>query len=396
MPTVPSEALREVVHTLAQLGRTPCSHGEREAATWIARRLRAAGCEDVAVEEEPSWGPFPPLATGLGALSALAAGLVLRGRRVAGALAALMAVAGLVDEIDNGPRVVRRKLRRRRTTLNVVARVGDPRAPRTLVVLAHHDAAQTGAIFDQRAARALYERAPDRVRRMKTGPPQWWAVVGGPLLTLGAALLGRRRVAAAGLTLSVGATGFLADIWRSPTVPGANDNLSGVAGLVALAEMLEARPVPGLRVLLVSCGAEETLQDGIRAFMHRHRSELMVRSTFFINLDTIGSPELVMLEGEGPLRMEDYTEPLLRNLVESCARDNGVALERGVRARASTDGIIPSRAGFPTATLISLAPWRFPANYHLPTDVPEKLDYTTVAEAVRVTYATADALARAG
>jgi hypothetical protein len=88
MPAVPSETLREVVQSLAPLDRTPCSDGEREAATWIAHRLRAAGCEDVSLEEEPSWGPFPPLATGLGALSAVAAGLVLRGRRVAGALAA--------------------------------------------------------------------------------------------------------------------------------------------------------------------------------------------------------------------------------------------------------------------------------------------------------------------
>jgi hypothetical protein len=78
MPAVPSETLREVVQDLAGLNRTPCSHGEREAAIWIARRLRVAGCDDVTMEEEPSWGPFLPLATGLGALSAWAAGLVLR------------------------------------------------------------------------------------------------------------------------------------------------------------------------------------------------------------------------------------------------------------------------------------------------------------------------------
>jgi Zn-dependent M28 family amino/carboxypeptidase len=393
VPAVSTEALREVVQSLAPLDRTPCSPGEREAATWIERRLRIAGCEHVALEEEPSWGPFPPLSTGLGVLSALAAGLVLRGHRTAGALASLIALGGLVDEIHNGPRVVRRKLRRRRTTLNVVGRLGDAEAARTLVVLAHHDAPQTGVIFDQRVARALYERAPELIGRMKTGPPQWWAVVGGPLLTLGAAVLGRRRAATAGLALSLGATGFLADIRRSPTVPGANDNLSGVAGLVALAEMLRARPVPGLRVLLVSCGAEETLQDGIRAFMSRHGDELATGRSFFINLDTIGSPHLVMLEGEGPLHMEDYAGPSLRDLIESCAEDHGVTLERGVRARASTDGIIPSRAGFPTATLISLAPWRLPSNYHLMTDVPENLDYGTLAEAVRLTYASARALA---
>jgi Zn-dependent M28 family amino/carboxypeptidase len=396
VPAVSSETLREVVESLAPVDRTPCSPGERDAASWIERRLRTAGCEDVVATDEPSWGPFPPLSTELGVLSALAGALVLRRHRIAGALASLAAIGGLVDEIHNGPRVFRRKLRRRRTTVNVVARISDPEAARTLVVLAHHDAAQTGAIFDQRPARALYERAPELIGGMKTGPPQWWAVVGGPILTLSAAMLGRRRAATAGLVLSLGATGFLADIWRSPTVPGANDNLSGVAGLVALAEMLSARPVPGLRVLLVSCGAEETLQDGIRAFMTRHRDELAPGRTFFINLDTIGSPELVMLEGEGPLRMEDYTEPAFRDLIASCADDNGITLERGVRARASTDGIIPSRAGFPTATLISLAPWRLPTNYHLMTDVPENLDYDTVAAAVRLTYAAARALAKAG
>jgi hypothetical protein len=396
VPAVSSEALRKVVESLAPLDRTPCSPGEREAGSFIERRLRAAGCKDVELREEPSWGPFPPLSTGLGVLSALAGGLVLRRHGIAGALTSLAAIGGLVDEIHNGPRVVRRKLRRRRTTVNVVGRIGDREAARTLVVLAHHDAAQTGAIFDQRVARALYERAPELIGGMKTGPPQWWAVVGGPLLTLGAAMLGRRGAATAGLFLSLGATGFLADIWRSPTVPGANDNLSGVAGLVALAEMLSARPVPGLRVLVVSCGAEETLQEGIRAFMTRHRDELVPGRTFFINLDTIGSPDLVMLEGEGPLRIEDYTEPAFRDVVASCAERNGVALERGVRARASTDGIIPSRAGFPTATLISLALWRLPANYHLMIDVAENLDYDTLAATVRLTYAAARALAKAG
>ena len=61
--------------------------------------------------------------------------------------------------------------------------------------------------------------------------------------------------------------------------------------------------MPGLRVLLVSCGAEETLQDGVRAFLARHRDELAPGRTWFVNLDTVGSPHLVMLEAEGPVWM---------------------------------------------------------------------------------------------
>jgi Iap family predicted aminopeptidase len=185
-------------------------------------------------------------------------------------------------------------------------------------------------------------------------------------------------------------------MWRSPTVAGANDNLSGVAAQVALAELLAADPIPGLRVLLVSCGAEETLQDGIRAFMRTHREELAPARTWFVNLDTVGSPHLVLLEAEGPVRMEEYAGPWLRDLVAERAAELDIALWRGYRARASTDSVIPSRAGYPIATLVSMTDWRAPANYHLPSDVPENLDYGSVIDATRLVFELCAALARRG
>jgi Zn-dependent M28 family amino/carboxypeptidase len=166
-----------------------------------------------------------------------------------------------------------------------------------------------------------------------------------------------------------------------------------VAVLVALAELLRARPPAGLRVLLVSCGAEETLQDGIRGFVAAHRDELARGATWFLNLDTVGSPHLVMVEGEGPVWMEDYTDPSFRDLVADLARTHGIELERGFRARASTDTVIPSRAGHPSALLGSITDWRLPANYHLMTDVPENLDYRTIAGATELAYRVAARLA---
>jgi Iap family predicted aminopeptidase len=68
-------------------------------------------------------------------------------------------------------------------------------------------------------------------------------------------------------------------------------------------------------------------------------------------------------------------------------------MERGLRARASTDAIIPSRAGYPTAAFTSLTQWRSLANYHLPSDTPENLDYGTVEAATRVVEAVARGLA---
>jgi hypothetical protein len=378
--------LREVVETLAPFDRSPCSPGERAAAEWLSARLGTVAGVQVQLEDEPSWGTFPPTATGLGLAGVLAAILSLRGRRLSGALLALATFAGILDEAHNGPRVLRRLVRRRRDTVNLTARAGDPDATTTLVVIAHHDAPQTGLIFDQTLQRTLHERAPRILERFKTPLPQWWFGLAGPLATL----LGRRRT---GLFLGLLGTLLVADVWRSETVQGANDNLSGVACLVALSELLRERPIPGLRVLLVSCGAEETLQDGIRAFVSRHRHELDPATTRFVNLDTVGSPHLVLLEAEGPVRMEYYTGPWLRDLFAARADSLGIPLHRGYRARASTDSVIPSRAGYPTATLVSMTDWFAPANYHLPTDVPARLDYDTVVDATRLVYEVAHSLA---
>jgi len=408
------DVLHEVVETLAPIERAPCSPGERQAAEWLGARLHDIDGVEVELEDEPSWGTFPPTATALGLLGMSGAALVLRGRRAAGAALAACAYAGIVDEAQNGPRVVRRLLRRRRRTVNVVARIehparstsagvpgpaGDGRSPRparpTLVVLAHHDAPQTGLLFDQSLQRRIHELAPALLERYRTPPPQWWMGLAGPLCTLAGALSGRRRLAGAALAVGALGTAAVADIWRNDTVQGANDNLSGVAALVGLAELFAARPVDGLRVLLVSCGAEETLQDGIRAFVARHRDELDTDSTWFVNLDTVGSPHLLMLDAEGPVWMERYTGPWLGELLADHAARLGTELHRGFRARASTDSIIPSRAGYATATLVSMTDWRSPANYHLPSDVPANLVYESVAAATRLVESLARDLAEA-
>src|SRR5262249_11167532 len=357
------------------------------------------------LEEEPSWGTFPPNATGLGLLGVAGAMLVLVGRRTAGALGGAASFAGGVGEAQNGPRGRRRLGGRRGTTREPVARGGarpgpapalptggGSRASGTLVVLAHHDAPQTGVLFDQTLQRRLYELAPRLIERVHTAPPQWWLGLAGPLCTVTAALGRRRSLALAGLAIGGVASALVADIWRSPTVPGANDQLCGVAALVGLAEMLRRRPLANLRVLLVSCGAEETLQDGVRAFMARHREELAPGRTWFVNLEIVGSPHMKMLEAEGPVWMEPYPGEWLRDLLGAHAERLGIALERGFRARTSTDSVIPARAGYPTATLVSMTDWRSPANYHLPSDVPANLDYDTVLDAARLVYELASEL----
>ena len=130
--------------------------------------------------------------------------------------------------------------------------------------------------------------------------------------------------------------------------------------------------------------------EGMVAWCDRHLHELDPATTSVICLDTVGSPRLIMLEGEGPVVMEDYYDRSFRDLVATVADRAGASLRRGMRSRNSTDAVIPSRAGFPTATLASMDRYKALSNYHLMTDTPENLDYTTVVQALVV----ADELAR--
>src|SRR5437870_1934092 len=83
-----------------------------------------------------------------------------------------------------------------------------------------------------------------------------------------------------------------------------------------------------------ACSADETLQVGGRAFLARHCEELEPARSFFVNLDAVGSPHLAMLEGEGPIWMEDYAGPWLREELVACAERLQMPLRRGYRARA--------------------------------------------------------------
>jgi Zn-dependent M28 family amino/carboxypeptidase len=220
--------------------------------------------------------------------------------------------------------------------------------------------------------------------------------MGFPALAGLGALAGRRAVAAVGAAGCALAVLTLGDVARHPVVPGANDNLSGVAALVAVAERLRAEPVPGLGVLLVSCGAEEVLQGGIHGFAARHLAGRDPGATWVLNLDTVGSPRLAMLEGEGQLWMEEYPGPSFRDVIAREADRLGIPLMRGLRARSSTDAVVPARAGLPTATLISVNAFKALSNYHQPTDTLDRLDLRTVGRAASLTEAVARALAGRG
>jgi Zn-dependent M28 family amino/carboxypeptidase len=153
--------------------------------------------------------------------------------------------------------------------------------------------------------------------------------------------------------------------------------------LLALAAAFRERPIEGVRVLLVSTGSEESFSEGMQAFGERHFAGLDPAHTEFLCLECLGGQTLIVLEGEGMLRMRDYPSATREALADAAARA-GVEIRRGIQTVAATDAIIALRAGYPTATLAAIEPTKLPLNYHWPNDTPENLHWSTIEDAIAV------------
>src|SRR5215211_5656457 len=215
----------------------------------------------------------------------------------------------------------------------------------------------------------------------------------GPALAGAGALLGLRRLRRAGGLMALASMLAVGDIATRSVVPGANDNLAAVAVLVELARLLREEPAAGVRVLLLSTGSEESFMEGMRGFVARHAGALDRRRTRFVVLECVGGPEAIVLEGEGMLRMHDYT-PAVRDWLAACGERAGHPLRRRLRSGFATDALIALKAGYPTGVLAAIDRYKMAPNYHSSRDVAANLDLGTVAACTAVCLEAVRSLSR--
>jgi Peptidase family M28 len=375
--------LRARLDELERIYRPSASEGERRAAEWLVDQFSELGAA-ARIEAAPAhgtyWWPIG-VGTALGALGGIAA---LRGRRTLGAALGALGAAGIASDFPPNRRRLRAPLPER-TAYNVVCEVGDPDAAQTIVVSAHHDAAHSGLVFHP-----ALPRIADRlglIEPIETSPALMAPVVGGPLLVALGALTKIKALTRLGTGLSVASTAAMAEIGSRSVVPGANDNGTAVVSLLALARRLAESPAPGVRVILLSAGAEESFSEGMKAFGERHFADLPAASTFFLCLESTGSPHLLVLRGEGFLKMRDYPAAAVE-LLDQTADQLGIWLYPNLRLHNGTDGMEPLAAGYEAAVIAGCDELKQPSNYHWPNDLAENVDFGTVADGIRLSEAT--------
>jgi Peptidase family M28 len=312
--------------------RAPGSDAERRAARHLAGRLRALGRE-AELESFNAW-PAWQLAYAIHAALAIVGSALSVDLPIVGA--ALVLAAVLLTLLDvSATLVTTRRLLGRRSSQNVIS-WGDRRAPGALVLVAHLDSGRGG----------LARREAWRRRLATIGPLT--PFFGSLLLVLVCCLVRLAGVDETWLSIvqfvpSVGlilAFPLLLDMAMSPVQQGENDNASGVALALRLAERADPE-LFGVHVLLT--GSQKALAQGMRAFIRTHRDELDRERTVVLNLDEVGDglPRYTRSEGAfPPLRCHPQ---LVRLASEGAARP--------FSNRVPSDGYAARSAGIAAITI---------------------------------------------
>ena len=367
--------LRGEVEALVDFeGRAPGSDAERRAAKHLAQRLRQDG-RDAEIEPTDTW-PRWHVAFALLAVVAVVGSVVSVSAPVPGTVLVLAAALLTFLDASGVARLTRRALGRR-ATQNVVS-VEDDEKPGTVVLVAHYDAGQLGALFGRR----LEERraALGRLIRRPIGriEPFFWA----QLLILLCCLLRLPGLEGTAITavqfvptvVLIVAVPLLVDVALSPTSPGANDNGSGVAIAIELARR-HGGALEHFDLWVLFTGSQESLADGMRAFLRRHRTSLERTRTVFLNLDEVGAGSVRFTRREGALfTVRSHVQ--LVDLCEEIAEDDedGAFGGRAIVNRTQSDGGAARAKGYPAITISCRNVLDYVPDHHRSTDTPGRVE----------------------
>ncbi|MGH2924950.1 MAG: M28 family peptidase [Solirubrobacterales bacterium] len=376
------EVIRELCSFEERLAGTDA---ERRAGDWLAERLRRAGRR---AEVEPTYvHPQVALTQAAHCLLGFAGSLVAILSPPAGFAIVLAAALAMYLDLNARFYLVRR-LFFRRASQNVVSPGPMPDAPARLLLLAHYDAARSGPLFRRRTIARLATLA--RLTRLPLSPSRilFWSlaallpILGARMAGLDSGLISVLQLIPT-LILLFGIL-MLVNVELSDVAPGANDNASGVATVLSLAEELASKPPENLDVSVVLIGGGECLMEGTRAFVRSHRDELR-GDAYFVNVEAVGRGAVRYVTGEGMA----VSFGMDRRVIELCdaIADSGGARPEGPLAWGFATASLPlrlARCRGTTVTTIERGSL-VPAAFHRLDDVPGGIDATALDDAHRFT-----------
>lgn len=172
------------------------------------------------------------------------------------------------------------------------------------------------------------------------------------------------------------------------TVEGANDNLTGAIGSVAIMKYLKDNDIrfENTEVVAMAAGSEESGLRGSRNYIKDHMDELKAVPTVFIGLETFRDYESMAVYARdmtGTVKMDSRACALVKKAGEMA----GVDLPYSSVFVGASDAAAVQKLGIPAVTLASMNPGP-PRYYHTRGDTAENMDMKTVEKCLDIAFNT--------
>jgi len=161
---------------------------------------------------------------------------------------------------------------------------------------------------------------------------------------------------------------------------GANDNLSGVAVMIALAHHFSTQKLKNIELWCISFSCEECMR-GSKRFVKRHKEEL--KDSITINFDMVGRGEISIISKE-PAYMTTHSMELAREFQES-SKHGKTELPIRIAGFGGTDATFFSKAKLKAISIIGLTPESYPDTWHELFDTPENINEESLEKTLKVT-----------
>jgi hypothetical protein len=365
----------DLLKLAAEIGpRGACTPAEKKAAAYVQERFEGMGLE-TGVQEFRSITTYSWLYVIYLGVVAACGYLSKWYPYYVAPVAVVMAVLFALDLETFG--VVSRVLPHG-TSRNVIARTGSDDGKVRMVVVAHYDSA--------RAALSFHPKLVGNFRM------SFSMMIGGIFATAALALANMIVYAAGGHTnLGVWiATAVVSTYLLFPLfimihreaamdfTPGANDNASGVATMLALADKVseQADDMPG--VMFVATGAEEVGTAGMIEFLKVHGDS--VKDSLIVNLDNLGTGHVCYIDCEGML-LGHGSSPVLLWLSDRVARDKKLPVWRAGYRLLSTDATPALARGYQAMSVMAFDDEGRLPNWHWQTDTVDMIEIENIEAA---------------
>lgn len=361
--------------------RLPGSGKERRAAQHVMERLRETGVAAglLPVKTPPS---FIPVYVTIFAIIAVAVPVVALSRFL-GLLISIFGAGLLVLELVSYPLLSDLfATRRSHNVLGIIPaavndEIGEPL--RRVILSAHLDTGRAGLLWHRMLVRRFRLLVLTilgcaglvplllLVNAIHQSPVIWvasWVVMA---VLLGAAIL------------------MVESEWRGVPLPGANDNASGVAVSLSIASALHQSRLTHIEIWFLFTTGQEAGLVGMTRFLDEN--SFNPDTTYFINVDHVGSGRIHFTREEGLLRSRRSSPPLTRLVSDISSHHPEWNVTSAVHRLLPTDQYAALRRGYQAVTIFALDERAMLPHWHQPTDTHDTVDLETVQTAADLTLA---------